>query len=666
MAKIPETSAFGARQSLQSNRLDMPGESEAIVADSVLRAADNFTKIIAERKGKNDRLAYSKAKIDLSAADARIRRELEEGGDWENYSRDYRERMNEILPEISSRITDPNDAVIFDAESNLTVERGDSAMSEARMIRARDERSAEIMSYGQELRRSILRERTNKARIGLLLDYQEFVNASVEELGVDASWAQAQIQEFVRDTSIAQLKTLPLRTQLQALEASIDANPDPNSPDFQPTGSLADFLQQNERIELHEKVAKQLEEEEDMGIAQATHDRIVAENRATSPESYRARRDALKNDKTLTPQQREKARQMLDRTEGADERYVAGVQQEIVTKYSELIREGKPGPMYFDADAGEMVEDPRGRESFTHDDIPRSEWTQLTGQQRALLEGMSNAREQGRPFAPITQKIKRPSESGIMLMDGTIIKELPSASLWDRLGNKRLQVDLDDPQWLTAFSEADIDRMRGEQKLLQQNKGPDLNDIDNNKSLLLSALVAKGWVRKGDRPPEEDQIYAANLLEFNRRIYQEQVSKGIDNAIGYPDYGTREAILAELMTRKAFTDKGILDIQDADPDEMMEFQKMTPAQREAGWMPLTGGPPGTNAQEQRYPVFNDKGEVVEWMNAEAWLVARAKMSREDGGLGMKVRPDDDALRSAWFALYNNMGMDEVLKRLEGD
>lgn len=644
MAKIPETSAFGARQSLQSNRLDMPGESEAIVADSVLRAADNFTKIMAERKGKNDRLAYSKAKIDLSAADARIRRELEEGGDWENYSRDYRERMNEILPEISSRITDPNDAVIFDAESNLTVERGDSAMSEARMIRARDERSAEIMAYGEDLKRDILRERDNKARIGMLLDYQEFVNASVEDLGIDASWAQSQIQAFVRDASIAQLKTLPLRAQRSLLEASISANPDPDSEDFKPSGSLADFLHQDERVEMLRQVEKQLEGEEDLGIAQAAHDAAVNLYKANTAENYAARRDAITGDKSLSPQQRQYALQMLDTTESAETRNQARVQNEIVKTYQTRIRDGYQGETAIDLDTGEAIEDPTTRRPFTVNDIPRAEWDKLTAGQQQALTDFSDAMAQGRSFNTFTRMVKTRDADG---------NEIPSYSLWRRMTDEqKLRVDLDSPEWLMAFTEADWRTLKVQQEDLGNGKGLTYADGLTNDQMLLSALVAGGWTPKTGQNVEEQERYARGRLEFDRLIQQEMREKGVAKL----DNPTRKKILAEMLTTQGFLDRDFV-FSDYDEDESIPAFMMNTEQLDRAFLNID------RADMEMITLAN--GDALTMREV---LIAQAMNSPNDPaypGLGLASEPSRKDLERAYFAYKANLGVEEINRRLRG-
>ena len=69
MATIPQAIDYGARPSLRTSRVDVPGQGELAVADAVERAASTFTQVMVERKEKQDRFNYSMAKQEFLTAD---------------------------------------------------------------------------------------------------------------------------------------------------------------------------------------------------------------------------------------------------------------------------------------------------------------------------------------------------------------------------------------------------------------------------------------------------------------------------------------------------------------------------------------------------------------------------------------------------------------------
>ena len=636
---------YGARQSLQSNRLDMPGDSEAIIADSVLRAADTFTKVMGQAKEKKDRLSYSKAKADLAAADTRIRRELEEEGDYENYLEGYRTRIGEALGEIAPTISDPSDRQIFDADANLSVERGVSAMAEQRTMRRRDAAAAGVIDMADDTKRDILATSDNASRVEKMLAFQEYVNARVDAGLLDASWAESQIKAFVGDTAMAQMKTLPLRAQAALLEASIAANQDPESPDFEPTGSLADFMHQDERVEMLRQVEKQLEGEEDLGMAQAAHDRAVNLYKAKTADNYTARRNAIIDDKSLSPEQRRLAVQMLDTTEMAETRNQAREQQETVKTYQARIRAGYQGDTTVQLDDMSAQEDPTTRRPFTVNEIPRDEWDKLTAGQQAALTQYSDAMAQGRSFNTFTHMTKRRDSDG---------NEMPSYSLWRRLSDQqKAQVDLDSPEWLMAFTEQDWRNMKTQQEEIKGGGGLTYNDGLTNDQMLLSALISGGWVPKTGQNVEEQERYARGRLEFDRMVQEEMRRQGVSK-LSNPD---RKKILAEMLTTQGYLDRDFI-FSDYDPDEAIPAFMMNPEQLDRAFMDIA------KADAEMKTLAN--GDTLTMREI---LVAQAMNSPNDPvypGLGLAAEPRQKDLERAYFAYKANLGIEEVNRRLRGE
>jgi hypothetical protein len=634
--------------------VDIPGDSEAILADSVMRAADNFTKVMTDRKGKNDRLSYSKAKADLGTADTRIRRELEEEGDFENYLENYRTRITEELSGISPNVSDPNDRLIFDAEANLSVERGVTAMAELRNRRRQSQAVADVVDMADDYQRQILMLDDNGTRIDRMMTFQEFVKDRVDAGLIDAGWAEGQIKTFVSTTAKAQLKTMPLRTQLALLNASIEANQDPESKDFKPTGSLADFMHQDERVQEAlrlEEVIKNLDVEVDaqdaVGVALEMYP-------GTSSDAFAKQRKQIM--RTTQGRVEEKALAILANNEAFEGRNYARRANETMNLFDELSQEqtafnGQPMPSYT---ANDFITDHPER------------WGDLSPGHKELLRKADRLARENKGYSDVSQFFKKVDSSG---------KEMPSYSQWLKMSPEEMvETDLNELQWRMSFTRDDHRMLMEQQAMAAANKSPpDMRDLQSNSNLVKNVLIHSGVVKPkpGDRPIEEHKTYAEYLLELDQLTYREMVEPGRDGKLGYPSFDTRKALLAEMRMTKAYTGKGGIlgyfgrKVYDEDyiGQELEPVMEMTDDQLEEAWLPLRGGPAGYNADEIMVPIKDSP--TGDMQSATQSLISIYNSPVEMGGMGMEGKPDRRSLERAWFADYNDLGDEEVRRRLMG-
>jgi hypothetical protein len=549
MPKLPQDIDYGQRPSLRTNRVDLPGNQDVIMGDAISRAANNLGNAILKYKEQADAKSYSTAKTQLLKDDIRIRRELEEEGDWENYMDDYRERMTAARDEAMTGIYDAGDREMFSADSELTVERGVSAMSEMHRRRRSEHETASAIDTLDDFRRDILDDTMDQAtRVDIMISARDFVAARVKSGDIPAHVGENMIKGWVADVSKAQMMTLPLRTRIALLEASISGNVDPDAEDFmdQTTGSLADFMHQDERIAMLKDAEKLLESEETLGNAQAAFDTVVESNPYNGEAGTFDQRRAMLRGLPLSPEERQAAENLLNSQEMADRRSKVDTQDEIMSEWAVRFRQGKPGPKIQMGD--EVIEDVRGRASYSVEDIPREQWNRLSAGQQATLKSLELQGKQGRVHAETTTTAKVDDIGGGIFVGNILFEERASLSLWNRLSPElQAQVDLDSIDWMTALNEADYRLLQGQQRLAREGKAPNVKDLATNYQLVRDALIADGWVPKTDQNVEEQERFARTILEFNRLVYQEQVSPGLDNAKGYPDYNTRLTILGDLM-----------------------------------------------------------------------------------------------------------------------
>ena len=656
MPKIPDYMDFGARPSLRTTRLDSPGNAATITVEPLQRAAENFSRIWADKKEKRDRLTYTRVKSELLKEDIRIRQELEEGNEWRSYGDDYRTRITEARNRLSPQITDPNDRVIFDADAELLTERGAVDMLSKQQKRLVDFELASLQDTLMSARHDILKADAMTQR-DILSNAHESIDAAVERGYQTAEDGAALKRAFVQDVAEAELLTMDPRERIFMLDRAIEANVDPNDYEQKAgTGSLADFLPQDVRIKMKRDAERLVDAEDTLIEAQDVTDRAFELFKADTAENERLRSSYVREN--LTGEARAEAERMVSARNNELARYTAQRQDEVMKRAMENIRIG----------LGETVPgDPKTRVAYTTSNIPRDEWVLLSSGQQKLLRDYSDAMQQGRSFAFATQNTKLVDSDG---------KEMPSYSLWRRMSSQeKAAVDLDSPDWLMSFTEADWRMLKGQQEQASAGNAPSINDLESNSQLVRNTLIKGGWIKPkpGDRPVEEDNTYAEVILELDRRVHEEQVRRGRDGKLGYPDFDTRRNILNEIMTAKSFTGGGGFlgtagrvvgeDWRRMSKDNLVNVYEMTDEQVAEGWLPMEGGPTGFNATETYITVGDEE------MNVRAYLIAWAKqidpqLDRE-GRLFWQSSEGRTRLERAWFAYYNQLSDAEIEARLTG-
>jgi len=251
MATIPQAIDYGARPSLRSSRVDVPGTGDLALADALSNAANNFAAVMAERKTKQDRLNYALAKNKILQADIEEREKLKGREDYENFDENYSTGFNTRRNEILATIANPHDAAILGSESELIGTRGRVATAEYGRTVMIDQAMADLNDDLNEAQRMMDTPTGNATRNDIMLTALDAIEGALEKgyFGNNGDIkAQALRENFVQKAATSSLDTMEPRLRELVLEASL-ANRKaggPLTPDDiragKGTDSIADFL----------------------------------------------------------------------------------------------------------------------------------------------------------------------------------------------------------------------------------------------------------------------------------------------------------------------------------------------------------------------------------------------------------------------------------------
>jgi hypothetical protein len=266
MATIPQVIDYGARPSLRSSRVDVPGTGDVAVADAIVRAADTFTRVVTERKVKQDAFNYNMAKQEYLTADLDAREKLQDDRDYDTFDSRYRGWLKEDRGKILSKYElTPHDKAIFNAEADLIRERGAASVGEFRRRVMIDDKLADLegslIISGEKVQLAPPMERAE-----IMLTALDQINAAEDDLILSDVDAEKMRQKFVQGVALKTLVGMDPDQREKVLEASLAyrrATGEPLSADEiregKGTGSIADFLHTDTLNRLLEQTKKENE-----------------------------------------------------------------------------------------------------------------------------------------------------------------------------------------------------------------------------------------------------------------------------------------------------------------------------------------------------------------------------------------------------------------------
>lgn len=511
MPTLPDVVDFGARPGLRTGRVDRPDTGRLAGAEALNQAAQTFANMAIDKRQKDDATEYATSKSDLLKEDMRLRRELEEGGDWENFDEAYRTGMNAARDRITPNIRTAEDQALFGADADLTVERGVTAMGEIGRRMEIDNRVAGLNSTLEGMRNDIL-----EADPMTRNDMMDNVLDRIEALGPDgegiltAVQAEATRQEFVSDVAAATVMNMDAPERVAALQASIAAGENPQdimAGEGEGSGTMADFLPRDVKIRMLREAEDEAEIETNRSDARAAADAALV----AFPDDIRAQRQAIR-DAGLTAEALEISLRYAEEEQAAVQRAENANLIQLERDWTARITDGA-----------------------SPDNIPADEMRQMTAAQQNTLRGHYANIQLGRQFGEFTNYIGTDPAT-------------PSYQQWAEMTpNEKLNVPLDTASWMTNFTEADYRQMVAEQEALR-NPTPSAGSTD----LQIFQRTTFGgddpmWPATGRDDTENEEYYRA-LGRFAQRVSEETA---INNGVR-PSEQRRQELLNEMLLDEAY------------------------------------------------------------------------------------------------------------------
>ncbi len=536
MATIPQVTDFGARPSLRSSRLDVPGSGELALADSLANAADTFAKVMVERQGKQDAIKYANNKSQLLSEDIRLRRELADDQDYATFDERYRTGMKTFRETLTFR--SKHDSAIFDADANLTVERGATAVAEiGRRLRI-DTENADLLRNLDQSERDIAAA-DPMTRNDHLQTALEGITAAEDAGNLGDVEAEKKRQDFATRVAMAELVMMDPVAREEALKTSIAKNP--SRDDIKAgkgSGSLADFLHQDEKIEMLRRA--QLENK-------TTRDR--QKGFAVADEAFELF--------PLPTQGKERQKYVRDNAPDVDSRAVA--QTSVTSRNTDMFRADQQMRLGVMRGAASMIDD-----GESYEDIPASELARLSAGERNTLKVYYQLHLDDQEFATRTDW----NEWG----------------RWKEMTDQqKMNEDLTSPFWKTTVDGPTWKSMVSEQEQItsafESAKPIPLDTGLTNMQMLDSAAGGTIYPATG-RTDKQEALRNALRFSFDTRITDKSAEENrkLTNQ-------ERRKELAEMLMDRAFIDTDFF-MSDYDPDEAVIVAGATPSQLRKLYLPL--------------------------------------------------------------------------------
>ena len=259
MATIPQAIDYGARPSLRSDRVDLPGEGETAFAESLARAANTFADVMIDRKVKQDKFNYNMAKQEYLTGDLRNREALKDDEEFDTYDDRYRTAQKSLRDEITRKYNlNPHDQAIFDAEGDLIDERGAAAVGEYGRVKRIDFKKAGLIDALADARNNIVSAEPF-TRNDQIMTTLELIQSAVEEGWLGDTEGANMRKAFGKDVARGSLTKMEREEAIELINRSLAARTGgPISIEDikagKGTGSVADFLHEDELVELRDKL----------------------------------------------------------------------------------------------------------------------------------------------------------------------------------------------------------------------------------------------------------------------------------------------------------------------------------------------------------------------------------------------------------------------------
>lgn len=231
MPRLPDLTDLGARPTpqnrggiVQQQAVGAVGRAVQGLGQSIAGAGSAVAGVQAEKREKDDRLAYATAKTAYLKADVTTRQELENDPDYGTYEARYTEKMTAARGAVGKLIRSPYDRSMFEADADLDMQRGLGDVRKAatgKRVTAERATMFTALDELQDVGRSAPDEAT---RAAVIQNSRELIEAGVGKGLIDADDAGELRRKWASDYVTQQVSSAILREDYDAAKSIYDAN----------------------------------------------------------------------------------------------------------------------------------------------------------------------------------------------------------------------------------------------------------------------------------------------------------------------------------------------------------------------------------------------------------------------------------------------------------
>lgn len=627
MGTLPQAADYGPRVRLSSSRVDIPGQGEMAVANALERAAGTFAAAMIDHKEKDDALSYSNAKSEYLIADIIEREKLADDQDWATHDERYRTAMTGHYDRLFPTVKSQRDRLLFDVEARLMNERGSVAVGDNSRTKEIDWNVGQWKKNGIAAQSVIMTASDAQTAQDAMFTFLAQGNALRKKGYISEEELTTSTQGFVTETAFKRLMSMDPKEREMLLERSVTMTKTKGEPITRDqiaagegSGSIADFLPLDERVAMLEATRKGNDHDDTERAAFGVWDQI----RSIHQDPNKVDEAVRQASKNLDPDVRTRLATMSRQYRQDTDSLKTTRQATILNAGSQMIG---------------MDENPEGMNG--------QDWMALNESQKQSLKDAWNLKQTNREFAEFTIVTRGFNADGTRKagMSWQIWKQIPR--------EQRASVTLDSPEWKTVLTGDDWRALVREQdqiKKEQESGAPPAQAPGmTNTQMVTSALVRTGFIPQIGRETEDSEAFQRLAYELDRATQAAQDVKGskLTNT-------ERDKVLADLLVPMAFTDDygGWFGWDKADVGEkqMVPVNAMSAKQRKTA----------------RYPWKGAMEEVAS--TSSAGISSTYAMEIELMATNMKppATPNQAAKERAYFAMKEDMGLDEVKRRLRDE
>lgn len=215
MPKLPDSTSLGQRPIPESRR-NVVGYRTDIEADAVGDLANTVSRIGTQYQERQDRLESAYAES------AFVRGNIEamnlDDDDYTTYPQRYQEQMNKVLSSAASKISNPNQRKLFEANASTSIAKGLAQVQERSKEKERDFGRANQAEFVNQTIDAALKAPDEETQARLILSLNDSFHGMVDRNYMTAEEAAKARLNTLENYGVAKFQSLPASERLRILD----------------------------------------------------------------------------------------------------------------------------------------------------------------------------------------------------------------------------------------------------------------------------------------------------------------------------------------------------------------------------------------------------------------------------------------------------------------